>query len=50
VTKLGTLHELDRKSDQKNQIFEKFVGCKNNWGGGVELANDAYNRQKGVKL
>jgi len=34
----------------KNQIFEKFHACKNGLGGHVELANDAYNRQKGVKF
>jgi len=44
------LHELDRKSDQKNQTFEKFLGCKNGLEGHVELANDEYNWQNGVKL
>jgi len=27
------LHELDEKSDQKNQNFEKFLVCKNGLGG-----------------
>ena len=42
------LHELDEKSDQKNQNFEKFLACKN--GFGEHDANDAYNRMKGVNF
>jgi len=44
------LHELDRKSDQKNQMFEKFLCCEYGLGGHGELANDWYNRQIGLKL
>jgi len=44
------LHELDENSDQKNPNFEKSLVCKNGLGGHEELANDAYNRQKGVKF
>ena len=44
------LHELDENSDQKNPNFEKSLVCKNGLGGHEELANDAYNRQKGVNF
>ena len=44
------LHELDEKSDQTNQNFEKFLACKNGFGEHEELANDAYNRMKGVNF
>ena len=44
------LNELDEKSDQKNQNFEKYLACKNGVGEHEELANDAYNMTKGVNF
>jgi len=44
------LQEIDEKSDQKNQYFEKFLACKNGSGEHEELANDAYHKIKGVNF
>jgi len=44
------LHELDRKSQQKGQIFEKFLSGEYGWGGHGELADHQYNEQIGSKL
>jgi len=44
------LKEIDEKSDQKNQYFEKFLACKNGSGEHAELANDAYDKMKGVNF
>jgi len=43
------LHELDRKSQKKRQIFEKFLCCEYGLGGHGELANHRYNRHIGLK-
>ena len=44
------LHELDRKSQQKRQIFEKFLAGEYGWEGHGELADHRYNGHIGSKL
>ena len=44
------LHELDRKSQQKRQIFEKFLEGEYGWEGHGELPDHRYNGHISSKL